>query len=154
MGKFVIDGEVAVPIDKVFSFVTDPRNREKTLPEEAEAKIEMLTDGPIGVGTKFRLTTLLSDRKMSTETEFIVFEKNRRTVERQTKGDLKKWEVSSNFEVTDKGTKITTTFDYELPYSILGKIIDKLVTGKQIKEYATTASERSKQYLEETYLVH
>ncbi|MFW9896589.1 MAG: hypothetical protein ACFFD7_12355 [Candidatus Thorarchaeota archaeon] len=134
--------------------MTDPQNREKTLPEEAEAKIEMLTEAPIGVGTKFRLTTLLSGRKLSTETEFIVFEKNRRTVERQTKGDLKKWEVESIFEVTNKGTKITTTFDYELPYSILGKIIDKLGTGKQIKEFATMASERSKQYLEETYLVH
>jgi ligand-binding SRPBCC domain-containing protein len=154
MGKIVIETEMEAPIDKVFSFLSDPRNAEKTLPEEADGKIEMLSDGPIGVGTKYRFSGALGGRKINSEAEIVVFEKNRRTVEKQIKGDMKKWEESNTYEVTDKGTKVTLTVDYALPYSVLGKIIDKLVAGKQIKEYSKTSHKRAKQILEEAYLIH
>ncbi|MHA2006428.1 MAG: SRPBCC family protein [Promethearchaeota archaeon] len=150
----MIETEMEAPIDKVFAFLSDPRNGEKTLPEEAEGKIELLSDGPIGLGTRYRFTGALGGRKIDSVAEIVIFEKNKRTVEKQIEGDMKKWEESNTYEVTDKGTKVTSTIDYALPYSVLGKIIDKLVAGKQIKEYAKTSSERAKQILEEKYLLH
>ena len=40
--------------------------------------------------------------------------------------------------------KVTTAFDYELPYSILGKLIDKLKVHKQLEKEAETALQRMK----------
>jgi hypothetical protein len=38
------------------------------------------------------------------------------------------------FEPTAKGTKLTKTTDYELPYSILGKMIDKIRVHKDMEK--------------------
>jgi hypothetical protein len=82
MGKIVRETEMEVPIDKVFKFLSDPRSAEKTLPEEAEGKIELLSEGPIGLGTKYRFSGSIAGRKIVSDTEIIVFEENKRTVER------------------------------------------------------------------------
>jgi hypothetical protein len=41
---------------------------------------------------------------------------------------------SWTFEPTAKGTKWTMSMDYEVPYSVLGKVIDKLKIGKDIEK--------------------
>lgn len=38
------------------------------------------------------------------------------------------------FEPTTTGTKVTVTMDYELPYSFLGAIIDRLKVSKAIQQ--------------------
>lgn len=42
------------------------------------------------------------------------------------------------------GAKVTTAFDYELPYSILGKIIDKLRVHKALEKEAEKALQKMK----------
>lgn len=42
------------------------------------------------------------------------------------------------------GAKVTTAFDYELPYSILGKIIDKLRVHKVMEKEAESALQKIK----------
>lgn len=79
---------------------------------------------------------------------FAEFEKNRRTLERQTKGDMKKWETTQIFEVVDGGTKVSATVDYEFPYSVLGKIIDKLKGEKDVSDYIHTFYRNAKRILE------
>ena len=41
---------------------------------------------------------------------------------------------SWTFEPTAKGTKLTFSMDYEVPYSVLGKVIDKLKVSKDVKK--------------------
>ena len=45
-----------------------------------------------------------------------------------------KMDGSHILEPTATGTKLTNTADYELPYSILGKIVDKLKVSKDIEK--------------------
>ncbi len=149
MGKFVIDTEIKAPIEKVFAFISDPKSNEKIFPKEDEVKIEILSKGQPGLGTKFRFTGLLSGQKIKSEAEYVEFEKNRRFVERQTEGDMKKWEQTFVFEATGKGTKVNLTTEYQLPYSILGKIIDRLKAGKEIQTSVEAAIEKTKEILEE-----
>jgi uncharacterized membrane protein len=73
--------------------------------------------------------------------EITEFEKNKK-ISMHTVGASKlKIQTSDVFEPTAKGTKVTGTMDYELPYSILGKIVDKLspqrpreINGKKPKK--------------------
>ena len=45
---------------------------------------------------------------------------------------------------TKTGSSMHTSFDYELPYSVLGKIIDKLRVHKALEKGAETALQRMK----------
>lgn len=48
----------------------------------------------------------------------------------------------------EKGTKVSLMMDYELPYSILGMIIDKLKVEKEFTSVIDEALESAKQILE------
>jgi uncharacterized membrane protein len=51
---FDIDGEIVIkrPVEEVFDFAVDVRNEPRYNPHMRRA--EQITDGPIGVGTRFR----------------------------------------------------------------------------------------------------
>ena len=51
-------------------------------------------------------------------------------------------------EPTAKGTKLTYSMDYELPYSVLGKLVDKLKVGKEMEKNIVVAMEKAKKALE------
>ena len=148
MGRVETVIEIEAPIEKVFAFAADPKSLELA-PEEAEVKVEVTSEGPIGVGTTFRMTAVLAGRRVEGEEEYVEFEENRSFKSRQIKGTLKRFDITTVFEATEKGTKATATWDYELPYSVLGKILDKLKARKAIERYVKTGWEKAKQILEE-----
>jgi hypothetical protein len=51
-------------------------------------------------------------------------------------------------EPTAKGTKLTSTMDYELPYSILGKLVDKLRVSKDVEKTMERTLRDTKKALE------
>jgi hypothetical protein len=51
-------------------------------------------------------------------------------------------------ETVDKGTKLTIVEDYEFPYSVLGKLIDKLMARKGFELWIQSGAERAKEILE------
>ena len=148
MGRVEYFIEIEAPVEKVFAFYTDFKNQEKMLPEDAEAKIELTSEGSIGVGTTFTFSGVVGGREIASESEVVEFEKNRRFVSRQTKGDMKRFDSTVVFEATDRGTKVFETVDYELPYAVLGKIMDWLKAGKDIERFTKGWHEKAKEILE------
>jgi len=61
---------------------------------------------------------------------------------------MKKLESRDWFEPTDGGTRWTNIVEYELPYSILGKILDKLRMRKIMEKGADYNVEKAKELLE------
>ena len=53
------------------------------------------------------------------------------------------------FESTTTGTKVSFTMDYDLPYSLLGAIIDKLKVSKAIQQNVDDGIKRLKDILEQ-----
>ena len=51
-------------------------------------------------------------------------------------------------EPTAKGTKLTSTMDYELPYSILGKLVDKLRVSRDVEKTMERTLRDTKKALE------
>jgi uncharacterized protein YndB with AHSA1/START domain len=70
-----IDGEILIarPIEDVFDFVADERNEPRYNP--AMLKVEKLTDGPIGPGTRYHVTLMRGRRPMDMQIETTVFER-------------------------------------------------------------------------------
>jgi uncharacterized protein YndB with AHSA1/START domain len=71
---------IARPVDEVFDFVADQRN-EPSFNPKMTASIK-LTDGPLGVGTRFRATVLSRGKPLPVTIEYTGFDRPHRIVSR------------------------------------------------------------------------
>src|SRR5690606_37390928 len=75
MPKIEVSRSVNAPPATVFEMLTDLEGAPRRIP--AIQKIEMLTPGPVGVGTRFRETRVMFGREASETMEFVAFEPGR-----------------------------------------------------------------------------
>ena len=72
MVEFTVRKHIEAPLDKVFSAATDiPRWPERIRGIE---KVELLTDGPMALGTRFRQTRTFLNRQATEEMEVTAFD--------------------------------------------------------------------------------
>lgn len=79
--------------------------------------------------------------------EMTEYNKLQRATWRTTGGNLTAIGVTT-LEPTETGTRLTFMIDSELPHSILGKIIDKLVVSRQTENSIERGLEKLKKMLE------
>jgi ligand-binding SRPBCC domain-containing protein len=148
MGRIERSIEVQAPIEKAFVFLSNPKNQEKMFPD---TKVEDVSKQPIGVGTRYRFSTVISGRKVKPHWhELVEFEENHRFVDRGVKGGgemLKKEETTCVFETTDRGTQVTITYVVELPYSIVGKLFE-LTARNGFERWVDGGVQKAKEILE------
>jgi len=86
-------------------------------------------------------------QKFEYDAETTEYVENERAVWRTTSGN---WTAfgSTTLKPMKAGTKVTMVMNYELPYSILGKIIDKLKVKKSMGKGLETALENLKSMVE------
>jgi hypothetical protein len=74
----LIEGEIVInrPVEEVLDFVADERNEPRYNPHMRRA--EQLSDGPIGVGTRFRAEIASMGRTLEMAIEFTGYERPRR----------------------------------------------------------------------------
>jgi uncharacterized membrane protein len=139
---------IEAPVEKVFDFVTDFDNFVKTSPPEMEMTVLSRDKGPDRVGFKAKVRAKAGGQVLEMEVENTELVKNKRHVVRQKGGALKKMEATDLFEPTEKGTKWTLIFEYELPYSLLGKVVDKLKVRKDIEKGMDYTVKKTKELIE------
>lgn len=106
------EGSVIIlrPIDEVFAYVT-----ELTHSAEWQAglrEVRKLTDGPLGVGTRYAFVRSFMGRKVEAANEFVAYEPNRRVQFRVASGPMP-GQGTYLFEVTPDGTKVTSVVELE-----------------------------------------
>lgn len=127
----LVKGEIVIerPIEEVFDFVADEQNEPKYNPEMTVA--EKVTDGPVGVGTKFH--SVMSGRGGPAEMtiEFIDFDRPHRIVETTRVSNVMVINGELRFEPVVGGTKMTWLWDLHPRgiYKLLGPMIRR--TGER-----------------------
>ena len=126
-------------------------DRDRIGPKSVEYTSEVRTpEDKYRVGASAHITG-----KHGEEFDFEITEsiENKKMTTRSTSGNVTLFGTFS-LKPTEAGTEITNVVDYEMPYSILGKIIDKLVVGRKVeKEIDMERSlEKLKSILENRYL--
>ena len=140
MGKLTKSIEIEASPEKVFTFIND----DKKMNEAGRVKVETTSEGPVGVGT----TRHLVGPKMEWTLEVTEFVKNKKIAQRTIGASKFKMTDLWTLEPTAKGTKLTFSADYELPYSLLGKVVDKVRVGKLIEKQQSQTLENMKKALE------
>jgi len=134
MGKMTHSIEIEASPEKVFAFILDMEKMNQLTKGGSEG--QYTSKGAVGVGTTVHMIGKAGGSQAEWDMEVTEFEKNKK-IGLHTIGTSKfKATVSSTLEPTAKGTKLTNTMEYELPYSILGKIVDKLRVGKDLEKSA------------------
>jgi uncharacterized protein YndB with AHSA1/START domain len=92
-----IEGEIVIdrPVEEVFDFVADERNEPRYNPRMVRA--EQISQGPIGLGTRFRTELRTAGRTMPMTVEFTSFERPRLLASR-TRSSMMQTEGALTFE--------------------------------------------------------
>ncbi len=75
MAKLQLSKTVNAPVEKTFQLFSDFPNAAARI--NGIEKVEMLTNGPIGVGTKFKETRIMFGKEATEEMEVTQFEPNK-----------------------------------------------------------------------------
>jgi carbon monoxide dehydrogenase subunit G len=142
LGKFTKSIEIEASPEKVFTFINDDKKMNDSF---KTVKVETTSKGPLGVGTTRHFVGAAGGKWDGEITEFV---ENKKIASHTIgKGDMKITD-SWILEPTVKGTKLTWNMDYELPYSLLGRIVDKVRVSKVIEKDIDQMLESVKKTLE------
>lgn len=132
MAMMEITRHVNASVDRVFELCTDIPGAEQRL--SGITRIEMLTDGPIGVGTRWKETRVMFGRDCTEELWISDFEPGRSyTVTSHSCGA--EYKSTFTFEPEDEGTRVKFELDCR-PLGFVAKVmmaVMKPFTGKLMK---------------------
>ena len=139
MAKIVKAFEVGAPPARVFAIVANPEK----YPQWVVFVKAASTRGP-----KTHWVYEMGGARVESDTEETQVEENRRYGFRHTGGFLKSGETRLEIQPSKKGSSVVWTNEYELPYSYLGKLMDKLSARKRFEEGMDQSIGRLKALLE------
>jgi len=121
----LIEGEMVIkrPPEEVFDFVADESNEPLYNPRMRRA--EQISDGPIGVGTRFRAQTASMGRPVDMVIEFTGYDRPRR-IEETAHTSAMHLQGSLTFEAVPEGTRMRWSWDLH-PEGFL-RLMSPLVT--------------------------
>jgi hypothetical protein len=128
------------PVEAIFDALTDIRSLDQRL--TSITACDVLTDGPIGKGTRFRETRVLFGKEATEELEFTHFDAPRSfLLEARSRG--MHYLTHYTFETTTIGTRLTLTFEGR-PETILARLfafMGLLFRGATEKAFRTDLDE-------------
>jgi uncharacterized protein YndB with AHSA1/START domain len=121
-----IEGEIVInrPVEEVFDFVADERNEPRFNPRMRLA--EQISDGPIGVGTRFRAEIVSMGRPLEMVIQFTGYERPRRLAS-STHMSSTDTQGALTFDPVPEGTRMRWSWEVE-PRGIL-KLMTPLVAS-------------------------
>ncbi len=144
--KLVLTEMIEKPEDTVFAGLSNFSRAADMV--SGITKIEMLTDGPVGVGTRFRETRIMFGKEATEEMEVTAFEAPRRYVLGcESHGSR----YASEFLLTPKGQGTEVQMSFEAtPLTFFAKIMSVLMRPmiKTMAKHCTQDLKDMKAYLE------
>jgi carbon monoxide dehydrogenase subunit G len=145
VAKLTKSVEIEASPEKVFTFANDLKKMNDAMKGWAEGES---TSEAVGVGTKMHYVGVAGGSTAEWDMEVTEFVKNKKVAMRTIGASKFKMTNSWTLEPTAKGTKCTFSMEYEVPYSILGKLVDKLKVSKDMEKSMNKMLENMKKALE------
>lgn len=115
---------IDAPVETVFEVVSDIRRYSKAIPHIV--RTELLTDGEVGVGTRFRETRLMRGREATMEMEVVEYEQDDHVrIVADANGAV--WDSVFTVRPDGQRTRLTLTMDAR-PHTVLAKLTMPLVS--------------------------
>lgn len=122
MSRVEVEVQVAAPVERVFSLSTDVDGYAENV--RGIDRVERLTEGPIGVGTRWRETRTMFGKSATEEMWITVFEPPRLvTVEASSHGA--QYLSTFRFLPVEGGTRVSLEFSAR-PLTLAARVLSKL----------------------------
>ncbi|MGD0071661.1 MAG: SRPBCC family protein [Candidatus Bathyarchaeia archaeon] len=145
MAKLTKSVEIEASPEKVWAFVNDPKKMNDAMKGWAEGEH---TSKVVGVGATMHYVGVAGGSQAEWDMEVAEFVKDKKVAMRTIGASKFKMTNSWVLEPTTKGTKSTFSMEYEVPYSVLGKLVDKLKVSKDMEKSMSKMLENMKKALE------
>jgi uncharacterized membrane protein len=146
LGKLTKSIEIEASPEKVFAFILDSKKMNEL--SKGNLEWEPTSKEPVGVGSTSHWVATAGGNQQEWDMEVTEFVKNKKCAMRTIGASKFKSTILFTLEPTAKGTKLAYSYDYELPYSVLGKLVDKLKVGKEMEKNIGAMTEDIKKALE------
>lgn len=133
---------INAPVEKVFSYISDPNSELESMPSITD--IRDITGQ--GVGQRWGWSYKMAGVSLKGESEVMEHIPNQRLVHKSTGGIVSIWTYTFNPE--DSGTRLTVVVEYTIPVPVLGKVGERLVLKRTERE-ADLAMTNIKERLED-----
>ena len=131
MTKVTKSIDIPASPETVFALIIDLDKMNKAL--KGGLKGEYTSKRPVGVGSTSHMVGKVGNIEAETDMEIYEFVKDKKVSMRTIGASKINGDIQWICEPTATGTQLTYILDYEMPYSILGKIIDKLKVSRDIE---------------------
>ena len=134
--------DIKVPVNTVFTYFARPEHVSDQMTDKGVGMtvIPMDIKDGMGVGTTFRVIADFNGKRLEWDCETTEFEREERISAKMIKGPFKKWAIKNEFKaLSDNLTKVTMTVDYEMPFGLLGALINKAKFTKSAERGMETA---------------
>lgn len=129
MSQVTIHKSIQAPVELVFMTISDIRNFAEAVPDIVN--VEMLTDTPTGVGTRFRETRVMYGREATEEMEITEYvENNRVRIMADSHGVV--WNSLFTVQPTDAGTELSLVMEIK-PQTLIARIMSFFMKGAMQK---------------------
>ena len=125
--------EIAAPPEKIWPFLVEPDKILKWF--YLLQKFEYTGEQRSGMGTTFYYEEKSAGRLMKFHYKVTEWVENKRLAFIMTSGPLKKNDQIWSIEATPSGSRFTLTEDVEMPWRIIGKIIEALFVGRTVGKH-------------------
>jgi uncharacterized protein YndB with AHSA1/START domain len=125
--------EIAVPPEKIWPFLIEPDKILKWF--YLLQKFEYTSEQRSGVGTPFYYEEKSAGRLMKLNYRVTEWVENERLAFSMTSGPLKKNDQIWSIESTPSGSRFTLIEDIEMPWGIIGKIMEALFVGSIVGKH-------------------
>jgi hypothetical protein len=122
MPGFTVSKVIAAPVADTFALFTDLEGYPGRV--KGITRVEKLTPGPVGVGTKYKETRVVFKREATETFEFTAFEPNKR-LEMVANSCGAVYRCETRFSPEGAGTRVDITFDAR-PVSFFAKLLSPL----------------------------
>lgn len=117
--KIAVSADIAAPPERVFALLADIERWPQTI--SAIRGVEILTDGPVDVGTCFRETRVMHGREAVEEMTVAAIEPPRRLV-LTAENHGARYVAEQRLEPTAEGTRLTLAFE-GVPVTLLARLL-------------------------------
>ena len=122
--------EIDRPLEEVFNYVVNVENAPKWQPAVIEVK--RITNGPIGVGTKFKEVAKMMGRRVDTICEITELETNKKFAFKGTSSGPFEYESTYTLEPKENGTSISIVGNFRTKG--FWRLLEPFIKGEVAKE--------------------
>jgi carbon monoxide dehydrogenase subunit G len=119
---------INAPVEKVFSYISDPNNELEAIPSITDVR-DIKGEG---VGQRWSWSYKMVGITFKGESEVIESIPNQRHVHKSTGGIASTWTYT--FSPEDGGTRLGVMVEYTVPVPVLGKVGERMVLQKTERE--------------------